>query len=764
MTIMARSLFCLAALGLSTALSAADAPPALASLTYSGDLATLDALDRDLTAAGRDTAKLAAIESSLLAILRRNDTTFAARQAVCQRLGPILAQSAPKTGADAYKPLGAMLVDERDSDLARLALDPAPGALVDGLFTGALGKTSGRTRLGIIDSIARRRLESTVPALAALLTDQDATTANAAARALGVIGGGAADAALSAAKSLPPAVVGHARLQGTLRRPASDAQRTLRELQDDTRLPASLRTAAFRRTLDLDSAAATARLIEALSGSDWTLKQVALEALACPLPSGTVSALTAQLTAWDAPTQAGVIAALAGTDDASAVPAVLKAAKHTSAEVRTAALVALGLLPGTGDVVTLLARTAAEANSPEAKTARQSLSRLNGPGVTTAILAGAEKGEARIRAAYLEQLALRNLTEGLPLLLKCRPEADAAIRAAAVGSLGDLAPFSQQPAVLDWAIAATDDTEQTRALRALVNITLRNPDTADRGRRIYATLENAQPAVAIRLMPVLARLGGAASADCAAKLASRDDAKIAQAATEALGRWSDATALPALATITEKATVGAVREAARESALRSLDRNRDKWVPATTAVVGRLLASTANAASRKKLLTLLARAGDAAALQLAQDLQTDSALGDEARYAAAAIQAALAGPPKLRASPAASVSNILDGKTSTRWSAPALGEEWVEIDFLLSRPLRRLTLDQTGRTGEFPEKYEVHVTNDPEAPGPVVVQGQGQRNKTVIDLPAGTKGRYVIINNTVERKDTPWAICELYVD
>ena len=144
--------------------------------------------------------------------------------------------------------------------------------------------------------------------------------------------------------------------------------------------------------------------------------------------------------------------------------------------------------------------------------------------------------------------------------------------------------------------------------------------------------------------------------------------------------------------------------------------------------------------------------------------ETRVALAADASYAAAAIKAALAGAPKARTNPASGANNILDGKTSTRWSTPALGEEWVEIDFRQSRPLRRLTLDQTGRAAEFPEHYEVHVTDDPKSPGPIVGQGQGQRNKTVIDLPAGTAGRYVIIKNTAERKDTPWAICELYVD
>jgi hypothetical protein len=56
------------------------------------------------------------------------------------------------------------------------------------------------------------------------------------------------------------------------------------------------------------------------------------------------------------------------------------------------------------------------------------------------------------------------------------------------------------------------------------------------------------------------------------------------------------------------------------------------------------------------------------------------------------------------------------------------------------------------------------VTNDPAALGAVVAQGAGQRNKTVIDLPAGTSGRYVIIKNTAARADSSWTISDLYID
>ena len=57
------------------------------------------------------------------------------------------------------------------------------------------------------------------------------------------------------------------------------------------------------------------------------------------------------------------------------------------------------------------------------------------------------------------------------------------------------------------------------------------------------------------------------------------------------------------------------------------------------------------------------------------------------------------------------------------------------------------------------------VGETPDLTGTPVVTGSGQRgNKTVIELPAGTRGRYLRIKNVVERKEAPWAICELHVD
>lgn len=742
---------------------AAEAPPALAGLNYSGDQSALESLDREIDATGTDAAKLAALETRLLTLLRRTDLTFAARQAICQRLGLVLAQGTAKTKADAFKPLGAMLADDRDSDLARLALEPVSGAVVDGLFVAALGKTSGRTRLALIDSIARRRIAAAVPALTKFLRDKDTATADAAARGLGAIADPAALASLEAIPEPNSDAVVNAKLLAASRIAPATALPLLQDLQRNAKSPAH-RAAAFRLSLELDPPAAAKKISEVLGGSDWTFKQVALESIyASPAP-GLVAALVAKLGTWDAPTQTSVITALARRGEVTVTPAIIAAVTHQEAEVRAAAVTALGILPGTAETVALLAKVAA-GDSSESKAARQSLARLDGPGVSAAILAGAERGDAATRPVYIEQLALRGMTEGLPVLLKLRNESDATLRAAAVGALGELAPASELKAVLNWAIGAADSNEQSRALRAAVNIILRNPSVASRGVPLYQAIESADAEATLRLLPALGRIGGSASAETAARLALRDDVKVADAATAALVRWNDATAVASLVTIAEKAKQPATRSAAVKGAITYFERNREPWTKNNTALVARLLAATQDTGPRKQLLALLNRANDKPALALAEGLQSDAALGGAARETAEIIRSNLAGAPKVRASGAESqVRNMIDGKTSTRWSVATEGDEWVEIEFKQSRPLHRLTLDQTGRTNEFPERYEVFVTDDPKSPGPAVAKGTGQRNKTVIDFPAETHGRFVIVKNVAERADIPWAICELFVD
>ena len=735
----------------------------LQDLDYSGDQSALAALDRDLNAAGTDLPKLTVMEARLVALLRRTDASIAARQAACQRLGTVWAATGAPS-ASALELLKAMLVDDRETDIARLTLERTPGAAVDTVLVDAVAKTTSRIRLGIIQTLTARAPVSAVAALATLLGDQDPATAKAAATALGQISNAAALAAL---RSAPATVAGLFEAKLTLARtlPTAECVALLTELQGDTRAAPHQRASALRGLLDREPSSAAPRIIAVLAGTDWTPKQVALEAIFSSRASGLTAALAAQLPTWDVPTQAAVITALARRPDATITAAIVAATQHTAATVRTAAINALGDLPGDTSLVTLLATLGSSDNFEDAKLARASLARLHGPGVSAAVLAGAEKGPAQKRALFIEQIASRNLTEGLPFLHQSRHDPDATIRTAAVGSLGELAPFSDQGLLIEWAAGATDSTEQTRALRSLVSVTLRNPDTAKRALPIYVALEKAAPATVVGLLPVLGRLGGKESAECAARLALSTNATVADAAAAALARWPDRSAQPSLVMVAAKATVASARSAANQAAFRYFERTREVWTAAESSLVTQLLGATTDAAARKKLVILLNRAADKPALALVEKLQSEPALNAAAKTAAQCIAANLAGPPQVRASDGeSSAKNLFDGRTATQWRGPVTPGQWVEIDFKQARPLHRLTLDQTGRTGEFPERYDVFVTDDLAKPGNVLVSGAGKANRTIIDLPEGTRGRYVTIKNTAERVDSMWSISELFVD
>lgn len=735
--------------------------PTLASLSYAGSQQPVADLDRSIAEAGHDHPRLTAIATHLVALLRDPATTFAARQTICQRLGEL---PADVVLTDDSRPLfAAMLRDEKLVNLARLTLENMPGDAVDALYLDALSQPPGLARLAMIQSVGNRRLPAAVATLTPLLGDPDPAVAAAAAVALGHI---ATPASLTSLTSAPnpsaPAVV-EAELVAADKIGGDQAIQIYNHLREDAQAPAPLRHAALHQLIVAQPDQAARRISETLSADDAGAKAVAIETVATLTAPGLAGQLGANLASWDAPTQVAVITALGRKGDAAAVPAVTAAASNSDPAIRAAALEALGFLPGTPETARLLAGIIVGDNSDDQKLARQSLARLNGPGVSAAIRDGAQTGDIPLRAVFIEQLALRHATEDLSLLLSMRRDPDPVVRAAALGALGDLAPGSDQAEILAWAREATDPTEQARALRALANVSLRIRDVATRARAVTDTIEHAETSVALRLLPVLPRIGGEASAASAARLALRNDPTLANAAVAALGRWSDSSGLDSLVDVAAKTSSDSIRKSATDAALRLLERDRSVESAKLGECVSRLLPQTAGDAARIRLVRLLGRCTDDASLAIAQKLTSEPALAAEAGDAVLAIQARRAGPPVATASEGWAAT-LLDGNPRTAWGVPATADQWIQVDFKAVRPVHQLTLDQSQHPDSYPERYEVFVTDDPQSPGAAVASGPGQSGKTVITLPAGTRGRYLIIRNTVERRNSWWGASDLLVD
>ncbi len=737
--------------------------PELRTLAYDGNKAPLQALEQEIAAAGNDAAALAGLGRSLSTALRDPQTSPAARQYIAEQIGKLPA-SAVLT-AETTPVFRAMLLDDAQVNLARLALDRQPGANIDKLLIEALddARTEG-TRIAIAQSLGQRQVADAVSALARLSRDQNPAVAAAGVQALTAIGTASSLRALqNLPENQPHVVAGRIAVAGRVG--GAEGVRTLRSIYEKVALDAGTRSVALRELLFAEPALAAERLARALKTAEADERAVLVEAIVALPGSDIVPTVGSAAASFPLATQAAVFEALGRRGDASAVPFIAEATGHADPVVRAAALSALGNLPGTPDTAMLLARLIARGESADARVARSSLSRLAGPGVADVVVNQATRGETPLRVAFIEALGTRYATEAVPMLLNLRQDPSVAVRTAALGALADLAPGSAQSALLAWTLSAEDNAEQARALRALANVSLRISDPTTRAQPVATAIEQAEPAVALRVMPVLGRIGGSLAAESAARLALRNDPTHSSAAITTLSRWNDATALVPLVSVAERSSSDSVRAAAWQSATRLLERFRTIPSGDLTAAISRLLNTSDDIAGRRRLVYLLGRASDADALSLATQLQADENLRAEATDTALAIRANQAGAPVVRTSAGNwALRNLMDGSTATRWTVSATAGQWIEVDFRLSRPIRQLVLDAGTRREDLPAHLEIYVTDDLSSPGPVRASGNGQRDRTVIDLPRDTRGRYLIIRHTETLEDGWWTVAELLVD
>ena len=215
-------------------------------------------------------------EAGLIAILQ-SGASPAEKDAACARLKRI--------GTDHSVPaLAVLLADAQLSHSARYALESMPSAKAGQALIDALGKTSGLTQVGIVNSLGFRVEQRAVPALAKLLTDPDAQVAAAAATALGQIGGTKALKVLQDAKVNPAAPV-HAAvvdawLRGANRLLAAGSKSKALEIFQaiyDTEKAGTVRTAAYRGMILASGKQELHFMITAILGKDGASQTAALQ-------------------------------------------------------------------------------------------------------------------------------------------------------------------------------------------------------------------------------------------------------------------------------------------------------------------------------------------------------------------------------------------------------------------------------------------------------------------------------------------------------
>jgi HEAT repeat protein len=498
------------------------------------------------------------------AILRSN-AGVPQKWAACQRLRVI-------GTAEAVPAVAALLTDPLLSQAARQTLEGLPYPEVDDVLHGALGKTTGVLKAGIIESLGWRAKPAAVPLLLPLLSDPDSTVAAAAATALGRIGGPKAVTALSAARDQPPATVQAAvqasllecaqRLsQGGDKAGAAAIYRALYQPQS----PLGTRTAAWRGLVLTDSAHRAELMDQALGGTDRPVQLVALALLRQSNDPRLLEACAAHWKLLPAESQLAVLDAEVKQGN-GALPFVRTASASPNLALRVTAWTAMGQLNDLSSILPL-AHAAAAGETAEREAARDSLTRLRGPGASEALLGDVERAAAPEKVELLRALGARGDTNAANVLVQNAAAGEEPVRLAALESLKELAPPQALAPLLDIAEKANSDPVTEQALDALSAVCRTCPDKDAATQTVLRAREHFAPAQQASFLALLADLATPDALAAAQALSKSENLDQAKAGVRVLSNWPNATPAPGLLELARTAADPGLRVLALRGAI-----------------------------------------------------------------------------------------------------------------------------------------------------------------------------------------------------
>jgi HEAT repeat protein len=294
--------------------------------------------------------------------------------------------------------------------------------------------------------------------------------------------------------------------------------------------------------------------------------------------------------------------------------------------------------------------------------ARKSLSSLRGAGVSEALLAAAQSGEAAARAEAIQALAARNATSAAGALRKLASDADAGVRTQALTALASLAQAKDVPALVDLFMQSKADADRSAAENALAALARRVTDKDAAAAPLLEALAKASAPQRPTLLRLASRVPCAKSLEVLRSGLKEADAAVQDAAVRGLVDWPDAAALPALAEIARSFADQTHRVLALRGFIRIAALQDGRTPEQRVKALAEAMPLATSAAEKKLVLAALGDFSTVAALDLATGCLSEKELEVEA---ATAVVNIAKGVQKTNAAAAAAArQKILDVCTS----------------------------------------------------------------------------------------------------
>jgi len=732
--------------------------------TFGGDASHVNYIAQEVVQAAKDPEARKAIEKLIIAGLP-GAKTAASRDFFCRQLVIV--------GSEASAPaLAKLLGDKESSHMARYALERLPGKAVDQALLDALAKVDDDLKIGMVYSLGRRGCKAAVGPAIKLIGSKNEALAIASLTALSHIDSARGVAAIAKARKSGSAKIKLAATDAYLncanRSSPAGAAKIYAELLGANE-PVMSRIAALNGlVMSTGGAKATALIITAMSDKNPKIRQVAVAALRDVSDPGATKAIANELTKQDEQTQAVLINVLAGRDDKSALPIVVKAVKSPSGLVRTAAIVGLASI-GDASTVPLLAGLAVDSKETGQRTAaHESLVRLGGKGINAAIAAEIGRSKPAVRVELVRMLGLRQASDAMPAVVKAAGDKDPAVRVEAMKSLRVLAGPEHLPILVNFLTTVKDEKVRAEAQTTVLAATMKmrkdqNPVAA----LLAAARKTTSPEVKISLFRTMGMIGHDAALDTLKAGVKNKDAGIKDAAIRALVSWPSAAPIKTLAGVAaDKSASQTHRIITLRGYIDMIDKQLELSDARIMADYSKAVALATRLDDKRLILSKLSGFRSRTALKLAEKLASDSGLKRDAEAAIKKIKVLLARPGRVTASHnSVMAKNAIDGNLSTRWdtNTPMRGGEWFKLELDAYQTITGIVLDTSGSNADYPRGYEVYVSRGSIGAGQLVAKGKDTSPVTKITFDKPASGRVLKIVQTGRSEGYFWSIHELTI-
>jgi len=476
------------------------------------------------------------IEDLMLNFLK-SDALYPGKLYICTQIGVI---GSRKSVPVLYK----MLLDETSSEIALLGLEPIVGPEADKALLKGLSKTSGKYKVGIINSLGVRKCPDAIKPLSKLISGKDLQIASASIAALGKIGTANATDILEDAfrKTTAPLKweISDALLKTT--DPVNNKDQSFKIYKEiyDSNPPVSIKTAALKGLISTYSGNPDDYLLPALNDPDPAMQEAVIPIIRNLDGLLDTDKYLHNSSSLDENTRAQLILALADRGDPIAHDQLLELIKSDSKDLRLAGLRTFPEYAKTSDIV-FLANLAASTKGRERDLVRECLNTMKGENVEDAILRLVLRACPDPKVELIRAMGQRNITEGCEILLITAKHKERKVRLESYKILGKIASSEYLTEVIALMINSQSNADRREAEKAVVSIAKTIPEKTAQSQEILKLIPDLIEVDAIvSCINVLGALGVNNSLDILKDYLNHDESKIRIASIKALSEWPDA--------------------------------------------------------------------------------------------------------------------------------------------------------------------------------------------------------------------------------